>query len=574
MSSRILILTMVLAICTARTACAQEDDSFYNITSAEVTQMNNAVQIVIAGDGVMAPNMDLVEQEHADYNKLMEAGWRYNKEVSRPVESLHVHFSGARLLVNGLAPVDKYPVSHLEFSTATGAANSPQVDLKVCLYTTAYVSRVRSQWWDDRSTGVDWGDVVRLDVALAEDQQSLIVTVISDRLPDAPEHRSVDDLEDDATELSVTRDGERFDIHAKNAPLSDFVRELQSASGRRVKMEGAAERVVTAEIPGASFDDLVADMCRCYGLTSAGSPESETVLSEAAASSNTQYDGHETRRIPLKWLRADKALGLLPNFLLSCVRVDRDNNQLVVAGSPEFADKLAADVAVVDQPPRSVNVEATLVEVSSTVDVNTALALTYRNSDLDAAVEPPSVQFGVAKSALSPAEFDAKLDAMIASGAARAVNNANLTALSGEQGTLFVGVDKYIQVNDLMYERDKAIPVKAGTNLTIMPLVTGAGVQIALSAEVSRVSVVDPATRLPVIDTRKISSTLQVRSGECIVVGGMDQIQQQATRRRIPILGYLPIIGGLFRTTVKQHSNTRLMLLLTPRIVEDWNCGT
>ena len=551
----------------AQTAWADED-AFYNITSAEVQQMNNAVQVVVSGDGVIAPDMDRIEMEHADYKLLGQRSWHYDKETSRPVEALTVHFRKARLLVNGLVPVGKYPISHLEFSSV-GKANANQVDMRVCLYTKALLCRVKNQYWDDNSKGVDWGDAVRMDVALSEDQLNLVITIISDRLPDAAEHRTAQGLPDSAKELSIKRDGEYLSVHAKNAQLSDFVRELGSASGRTVKLEASVDRLVTAELPAVSFDDLVDGMCRCYGLTTAGSRADELVIGEAVAQSSNGYGRQDIQHIPLRWLAADKALGLLPNFLVRCVRTDKGNNQLVFCGSPEFADKLRADVTVIDRPARTVMVEVSLVEVSSTVDIDTALALGYRNAELSASLEVPSLQFGIAKSHVSPAEFNAKLDSLAASGVARSVSSAKLSAVSGEQGTIFAGVDKYIQVRDRYRGRDTVIPVKSGLSLTVKPLVTGRQIRLTLSVEISNINVVDPVTNMPVVDTRKANGTFQVASGESIVVGGLEALQDQVTRRRIPVLGYLPIIGSLFTTSVKQRQHSRLMLLLTPKIVED-----
>jgi len=564
------ILALALASCAPMAALAQEDVT-YSIASVDAKQMSNAVQINVRADGVMAPDMDQMEEDNANYSLLGQRGWRYDLETSKPIQSLYVQFKNARLLVNSLVPVGKYPVSHLEFSPAADKDEPFLVDMRVCFYTSARLSHVktRNSWDDTSAPGVDWGGAVRIEVICGEDGQSLMITVISDHSPDAPDHRSTEGLQDSAKELSVSYDGTCLDVHAKNALLSEFVRKLKSVSGRRVQLDPSVERLVTAELPAVSFDDLVQSVCRCYGLTTAGSPDDELVMREAVALSGGTYSQQGVQFVPLRWIRAENALGLLPNFLTRCVRVDKGNNQLVFSGSPEFADKIRADLALLDRPGKSVAVEVSLVELSPTVDVDAAFTLSYHNSTLNAALDLPAVQFGIARSEASPAELSVNLGGLIVSGAARVVSNASLSALSGEQGTLFAGVNKYIQVRDQYHVSDSVVPVKAGLSLTVKPLVTGARIQVTLTAEVSNINVIDPVTNLPVVDTRKASGTFQVRSGESIIVGGLDALQEHVDRRRLPVLGYLPIIGSLFTRSIKQHQHSRLVLLLTPRIVED-----
>ena len=562
------IVALALALCALGTSWAHEE-VFYNITSVEAKQMSNAVQIVFKADGVISPDMDMLEAEFTDWRLLQKNGWRFDLQTTKPMEYVTIHFDKARLQVNALVPVDKYPVSHVEF-TPTGNGDSLRVDMALFLYTGSLISHVKSRYWDDTSVpGTDWGNNVRMEIVLGEDERSVVITVISDRLPDAPEHRTAEGLQDSDKELSIGYDGARFDVHAKNSLLSEFTRKLESVSGRRVELDPSVERLMTAELPAVSFDDLVKSVCRCYGLTTAGSPNDALVMREAVVQSGGAYSKQETQSVPLRWIRAENALRMLPNFLTRCVRVDKGSNQLVFGGSPEFTDKIRSDLALLDRPGKTVEVEASLVELSPTVDMETSLSLSYHNSTLGAAFDLPSVQFGIVRSEVSPAEFDAKLGALIESGTARVVSSAKLSALSGEKGTLFAGVNKYIQVRDRYYANDTVVPVKSGMSLTVKPLVTGERIELTLTAEVSSINVIDPVTELPVMDTRNATGTFRARSGESIVVGGLDSLQTHVEKRRLPVLGYLPIIGGLFTRTIKHREHSRLVLLLKPRIVED-----
>lgn len=574
------IAVILLALCVQ--VYAQEDVS-YNITSVEAEQLSNAVRVKISADGTIGfVFLKWRDSEYYDWDLCKRQGYRWTEDCLKFSRVIGMHLPHARSKVGNYVPIGKYPVDYVELAPV-GESQGPNVtglDIVVHLYAGARMRYVASdgyytpgdfggEGYTDYNAGAYVDNSRHFDVIPESGKSSVNVIVTSDRQPVVSERLAQDEVADENRGLRIIATDGLLDVHARNARLADFARELQIVSGRRIRVEPAVDRVVTAEIPSISFEELIRHLCLCYGLTVAGSPEDDLVVRETLAQSSESYAEQEAQRIPLRWLGAETALGLLPNFLTACMHVDKGNNQLLCSASPEFAEKVRADLAILDRPTKAVIVEASVIEVPSTLDVDTALGLDDANRVLDASLHLPNVEFGVRQSNLSPAEFTANLSALISSGTARSVSTARLSVLSGESGTIEAGVDKYVQVRDPYGERDTVVPVKAGMSLTVKPLVIGSGVQLALTSEVNSISMIDPITKLPVVDTRKVSGTFQVQSGESIVVGGLDQVQLQTTRRRLPVLGQLPIVGGLFCENVKQNLNSRLMLILAPRIMED-----
>ena len=77
------------------------------------------------------------------------------------------------------------------------------------------------------------------------------------------------------------------------------------------------------------------------------------------------------------------------------------------------------------------------------------------------------------------------------------------------------------------------------------------------------------ASKIPSIDTRKINTQIVVDNGDTAVIGG---IYEQITRTditKVPVLGDIPFLGNLFRTTSKQNDKTELLIFITPRIIKD-----
>jgi type IV pilus assembly protein PilQ len=73
----------------------------------------------------------------------------------------------------------------------------------------------------------------------------------------------------------------------------------------------------------------------------------------------------------------------------------------------------------------------------------------------------------------------------------------------------------------------------------------------------------------PIISTRKASTNVKVRSGETIVIGGLIRDSLIKNEQKVPILGDIPLLGWLFKSTKSTKVKTELIVFITPIIIED-----
>jgi general secretion pathway protein D len=73
----------------------------------------------------------------------------------------------------------------------------------------------------------------------------------------------------------------------------------------------------------------------------------------------------------------------------------------------------------------------------------------------------------------------------------------------------------------------------------------------------------------PIINQREASTQVSVADGQTVIIGGIIRDAKTRTANKVPILGDLPLVGGLFRSTDTTKSKTELMVFLTPRIVRN-----
>jgi general secretion pathway protein D len=114
-----------------------------------------------------------------------------------------------------------------------------------------------------------------------------------------------------------------------------------------------------------------------------------------------------------------------------------------------------------------------------------------------------------------------------------------------------------------------------GTKLTVTPQINeGDSVLLTIEQEVSSVSN-EPAkgttTLGPTFDTRTIKNAVLVKSGETVVLGGLMDKQTQEIVSKVPLLGDIPVLGYLFRSTSNSTSKSNLMVFIRPTILRDAN---
>ena len=75
-----------------------------------------------------------------------------------------------------------------------------------------------------------------------------------------------------------------------------------------------------------------------------------------------------------------------------------------------------------------------------------------------------------------------------------------------------------------------------------------------------------PANGYPIIDTREIRTIVQLKDGESLVLGGLLQEDTIKSMSKIPLLGDIPILGALFRSTQNDLKETELVFFITPKV--------
>lgn len=111
--------------------------------------------------------------------------------------------------------------------------------------------------------------------------------------------------------------------------------------------------------------------------------------------------------------------------------------------------------------------------------------------------------------------------------------------------------------------------LEVGTQLRFRPFIGDDGF-VRLEIHPQRSSgVVDTTTGLPSETTSEVTTNVMVRDGETVVIGGLIESRDVHTTKRVPFLGYLPLIGWIFSSEKTEVTRKEIIVLLTPRVLED-----
>jgi pilus assembly protein CpaC len=334
-----------------------------------------------------------------------------------------------------------------------------------------------------------------------------------------------------------------------------FVR-LSEVLARFEKLETSQKySVVNAVTVAHPLGDLQASLLRVLGQND--------VKTDPDAKGNVIVSGHVHDRALAQWV-LEQVRGLAGGYLLADGKV---------------IDRL--NVATISQ----IDVKVRVYEVDKTALDQLGVRLQAGNPDPSnpgsILLGPPSFPIietaaGIGKALTVGAFFRTTrlaptLDLLVTSGNAKLLSEPDLVTLPGMEATFLVGGEIPIPQSTGL-GAVSVVYKEYGVRLRFTPQILGDGsVQTKLEPEVSDLDFQDGVSVngfvIPALRTSRVSTSVVTGSGESIVLGGMLRRIEQRNVQKVPLLGDLPILGRLFRSTRYQTSETDVIFVMTPQIL-------
>ena len=251
-----------------------------------------------------------------------------------------------------------------------------------------------------------------------------------------------------------------------------------------------------------------------------------------------------------------------------------------------FADKEHVINLLKTTKPLQINLAALVIDISSNDAKD--IGFSYGNSNVDTNssgnVSVSDITFGTVGtfyggqnyhhiSGKVGAPVDVMLKALISQGKAEILSRPNITTLSGEEANILIGGEIPVPTS-----KDGEISVTwrdYGIKLNIEPTSDDAeNITARVQAEISTLDyahqVSTSAGTIPALTSRKAGTSVSLKSGTALAIGGLLNSEDAKTVTKIPLLGDIPIIGQFFRHTSTSKEKREMLILLVPSIVDEY----
>jgi MSHA biogenesis protein MshL len=268
------------------------------------------------------------------------------------------------------------------------------------------------------------------------------------------------------------------------------------------------------------------------------------------------------------------------------LNLDRKAGLLQVTDYPDKLDRISNYVEMVEtRILRQVHIQAKVIEVemneqfSAGIDWTAVLRSAANAVTLTQRLASTNSQSGFTMG-VNIKDFNGLLDAFASQGRVNVMASPRVMAMNNEPAVMRVGTQ------DVFFMTTSQVDSGTGQILqtSVTPQTITEGITLNVTAQISDDGIVHlsisptitertgTATsrlgdQVPIVSIRETDTVVRVQEGETIVIAGLMQERNFGQKTKVPVLGDLPFVGGLFRRDDRSKKKVDLVILLTPTVV-------
>ena len=394
-------------------------------------------------------------------------------------------------------------------------------------------------------------------------------------------------------------------VHAEDAHLPSILAILAKESGYNIVTDPNVNRQekISIHLDDVPIEQAINLVVRAVGL---GYEVVGNSFLIADPKKLKEEVGVSSFVIDLKYASAQEVKSMLQD-ISDQIQVDISGNKLLVNASPKKIAEIQDVVKQIDIPAIQIMLETRLIEVAAdneeqlgidwsrlskftTILAENALDETTGGSvipdDQTIGQRPTTMPFDPLKLKLKDGSqilpryfsrqmtaFDVTLDMLMKTNQAEVLADSRLTTLNGREASIkLVDIVPYILSSGGVGGQVQVQREEVGIKLNIHPTVNTDGfITVKVEPEVSTIfEFIGPDNNIPRVKSRKSSTTIRVKDGESIIIGGLLSNDRKLTLYKVPILHKIPWFGKkLFTSKNLVERKTDLIIQITPRIVVD-----
>ena len=254
------------------------------------------------------------------------------------------------------------------------------------------------------------------------------------------------------------------------------------------------------------------------------------------------------------------------------------SRSIILGGTDETVHAALELAAKLDTPTPQVVLDVKVVSTSPTTADSLGIDWTNPGAAAGSGISQSILNVTSGTFARLPVSVSATLNAFFQRQDVHVLAKPSITALDNQDGVVFVGETRRVSVS--------TIPsgINTGNSVVLNTVVEiPVGIILQMRARVneddkitlhvhpiySSAGAVNSTTGLFNTFSREAETTVRIRSGETLVIGGLLQEEDTKTLNKIPLLGDIPFLGQLFRSHTTSHLRREVLVFVTPHLLRD-----
>ena len=375
-------------------------------------------------------------------------------------------------------------------------------------------------------------------------------------------------------------------LSVKNADVLDVLKLLANESGQNIVATQNVHGTVTVDLTDVPLKTALDLIVRSSGLDYRQVGNVYVVGTPADLAAEFGQSGQVAAQqvaFPIKYSNpTDLSKQLATVIPSTSFTVDTRTDTLLVSGSPDIIQSARNFMALADIPAPQVVFEVKVVDITSNNDTNNSGISWVGASPFDLFENcvgcPPGSDISQKQfsgNPIAPQPFtrnavfvQGKLNYLITHNQAQLLANPRISALDNQPASLLVGTQYPIVYFDPKAGNFQVNYVDIGVKVNITPIINSDG-YITTTLHAERSTITGLVQTFPILDQREANSTLRVKDGDTIVLGGMLDDETTKSLSKIPLLGDIPIFGAFFRSIQTTKLHNEVVFLITPHIVAE-----
>lgn len=363
--------------------------------------------------------------------------------------------------------------------------------------------------------------------------------------------------------------------------LRQVIQDISAQTDTVIVCDQSVQGAVSMAVKDMSLTDCLERACAVGGYTYT-KVKDYYIVGKAEPGQALFQRLAEPQRVKLSHLVPDQIKAMLHSSLQQYVNYDKVSGTVLVTAPEPTRSRILEAIKLFDQPNRQVAIEAIVFEL--TQDGSKDLALDWRFKTPHVSGSSQNLISTIAYGSTSDlgVYVDVTLRAIVESSKGQVLANPRVLVLNNTEAEIFVGQEKYFsllsgQASNPYYTLQS---IKAGVTLKVTPYIGEEGqISLNLEPEVSDVVADDirtpgnnpqvNATGLPIVTRRHAKTTIQVKDGQSVLLGGLIRERHRSIIDKVPLAGDIPGIGTAFRSVRDQKEQQEVVILITANIVDN-----